>query len=72
MDNPSIVDNLDLIINTIKSLTPQLIFLIGMNFFILCRMKQFLIYFLIKSEVKDSHLCPILCYPMDYTVHGIL
>ena len=32
MGNPSIVDNLDLIINSIKSLTPQLIFLTGMNF----------------------------------------
>ena len=24
------------------------------------------------SEVKDAQSCPILCDPMDYTVHGIL
>ena len=24
------------------------------------------------SEVKVSQLCPTLCDPMDYTVHGIL
>ena len=24
------------------------------------------------SEVKVAHLCPTLCDPMDYTVHGIL
>ena len=23
-------------------------------------------------KVKVAHLCPTLCYPMDYTVHGIL
>ena len=23
-------------------------------------------------KVKDAHSCPILCNPMDYTVHGIL
>ena len=28
----------------------------------------------VQSKVKGkvSHLCPILCNPMDYTVHGIL
>ena len=25
-----------------------------------------------RSEVKVTQLCPTLCYPMDYTVHGIL
>ena len=25
-----------------------------------------------KSEVKVAQSCPILCNPMDYTVHGIL
>ena len=25
----------------------------------------------VKSEVKVVHLCPTLCDPMDYTVHGI-
>ena len=24
------------------------------------------------SEVKVAQLCPTLCDPMDYTVHGIL
>ena len=27
---------------------------------------------LVKSEVKVIHLCPTLCDPKDYTVHGIL
>ena len=26
----------------------------------------------IKSEVKVAQLCPTLCDPMDYGVHGIL
>ena len=26
----------------------------------------------ILSEVKVAQLCPTLCKPMDYTVHGIL
>ena len=25
-----------------------------------------------KGKVKVAHSCPTLCYPMDYTVHGIL
>ena len=25
-----------------------------------------------QSEVKVAQLCPTLCDPMDYTVHGIL
>ena len=25
-----------------------------------------------KAKVKVSQLCPTLCNPMDYTVHGIL
>ena len=25
-----------------------------------------------KVKVKDGQLCPTLCNPMDYTVHGIL
>ena len=25
-----------------------------------------------RSEVKVTQLCPTLCSPMDYTVHGIL
>ena len=25
-----------------------------------------------ESEVKVAQLCPTLCDPMDYTVHGIL
>ena len=25
-----------------------------------------------EVEVKVAQLCPILCDPMDYTVHGIL
>ena len=28
--------------------------------------------FLLPCEVKVVHLCPTLCDPMDYTVHGIL
>ena len=27
---------------------------------------------LVKSEVKVVQLCPTLCHPKDYTVHGIL
>ena len=26
----------------------------------------------VKAKVKVSQLCPTLCDPMDYTVHGIL
>ena len=26
----------------------------------------------VKLKVKDTQLCPTLCDPMDYTVHGIL
>ena len=28
--------------------------------------------FTIYDEVKVAQLCPTLCDPMDYTVHGIL
>ena len=28
--------------------------------------------FIFVSEVKVAQLCPTLCNPMDYTVHGIL
>src|SRR5574337_1299077 len=28
--------------------------------------------FIFVSEVKVTQLCPTLCNPMDYTVHGIL
>ena len=27
---------------------------------------------LLKVKVKVTQLCPTLCDPMDYTVHGIL
>ena len=27
---------------------------------------------LFKVKVKVAHLRPTLCYPMDYTVHGVL
>ena len=27
---------------------------------------------LLKVKVKAAQLCPTLCEPMDYTVHGIL
>ena len=26
----------------------------------------------VKVKVKVTQLCPTLCHPMDYTVHGIL
>ena len=26
----------------------------------------------VKVKVKVAQLCPTLCHPMDYTVHGIL
>ena len=28
--------------------------------------------FVLKVKVKVSKLCPTLCDPIDYTVHGIL
>ena len=27
---------------------------------------------IVSSQMKVSHLCPTLCDPMDYLVHGIL
>ena len=29
-------------------------------------------FHMVASEVKVTQSCPTLCYPMDYTVHGIL
>ena len=29
-------------------------------------------YLINGSEVKVAQLCPTLCDPMDYTIHGIL
>ena len=26
----------------------------------------------VKEKMKDAQLCPTLCNPIDYTVHGIL
>ena len=28
--------------------------------------------YLVKMKVKVAQLCPTLCDPVDYTVHGIL
>ena len=29
-------------------------------------------FLILKMKVKVTQLCPTLCDPMDYTVHGIL
>ena len=31
-----------------------------------------IVYLIFKTKVKVIYLCPTLCDPVDYTIHGIL